>query len=80
VTIILVREVETFDEGFEAGHDAIGHGLPHEFACARQRFRFEVRTIRENIAEALVEDWLGPPSARRPCLRNTARRSRSGAG
>ena len=41
-------------------YDAVGHGLDHELARSSDLLPGEVRSLRENVVEALVEDLLRP--------------------
>ncbi len=63
VPVLGIRELETADELLEAIDHAIWDRGHHERPRARELSRREVRTLCEDVREALVEDLLRPSSA-----------------
>jgi hypothetical protein len=61
VPIVYVGEDETFDQGFEVRHHAVGHSSRHQLAGAVEGLGFQVGPLLEDVSKALVEDRRGPP-------------------
>jgi transposase len=60
VAVVGVRQVEGVDQGLVARHEAVAHRAIHQFARPGQPLRIEVRPVRRELAEDLIEDPVGP--------------------
>lgn len=63
VSIVRVRELETFNEVFKSCHQAIRHRIAHQRASAIERGVCQVGTVLFDAAEAFVENLLRPACA-----------------
>jgi len=71
VPIVGIGEVESVHEMLEAGNETVGNRLDHQRASAIERFGLQVRAVRQDIPEALVEDEIAPLRANEPGPRDT---------
>ena len=55
-----IRELESFDEGFVPGDEAVLDRLVHQLTKAVKLFRRDVRPVPAQCSEHLVQDLVGP--------------------
>jgi len=71
VPVAWIRELESFDEGFVSGDEAVPDRLVHQLPKAVKLVRQDVGPVPAQRPEHLLEDLVSPPGLHQSSLRDS---------